>query len=381
MLPEPVAAHGGDGTAPGAIGAAIPEGNGMALPNGRGRAGPDRVWPDAFPLPPDQVLYQVRGRLSQGRLSTGGRPRRGRLGGGGQRLASRRNRVTTRTAELASPQPMISPTRSSPMTITITAFERLPMAARDWRAIRAFAGARRSGPTLRGSPGFVPCDEGARTSGASSFRPDSTYQKGDLALFETGAIVFHIAERHAGRLPDDPNARARAITWMFAALNTGSRLSLNSKPRGSWRATRPGMRSACLWSRIASATRWTNFRSPGRCRLARRRVQRGDLMTVSVLLRFSRRAFSTNIRAGRLCGPRRGAARRQASFRGQSGGLYQAPKSLTLRLVVIVMAGGGAINAWLIMAGKGVDATPAPGLRRARFARGRLCVGISDSWG
>jgi glutathione S-transferase len=47
-----------------------------------------------------------------------------------------------------------------------------------------------------------------------------TYQEGDLALFESGAIVFHIAERHAGLLPDDANARARAITWMFAALST-----------------------------------------------------------------------------------------------------------------------------------------------------------------
>jgi glutathione S-transferase len=47
-----------------------------------------------------------------------------------------------------------------------------------------------------------------------------TYEDGDLALFESGAIVFHIAERHAGLLPDDANARARAISWMFAAVNT-----------------------------------------------------------------------------------------------------------------------------------------------------------------
>ncbi len=47
-----------------------------------------------------------------------------------------------------------------------------------------------------------------------------TYEEGDLALFETGAIVFHIAERHAGLLPEGPNDRARAVTWMFAALNT-----------------------------------------------------------------------------------------------------------------------------------------------------------------
>ena len=47
-----------------------------------------------------------------------------------------------------------------------------------------------------------------------------TYQDGDLVLFETGAIVLHIAERHPGLLPAEPVARARAITWMFAALNT-----------------------------------------------------------------------------------------------------------------------------------------------------------------
>ncbi|HUD28683.1 MAG TPA: glutathione S-transferase family protein [Novosphingobium sp.] len=47
-----------------------------------------------------------------------------------------------------------------------------------------------------------------------------TYEEGDLALFESGAIVLHIAQGGAGLLPDDPDARARAIGWMFAALNT-----------------------------------------------------------------------------------------------------------------------------------------------------------------
>jgi glutathione S-transferase len=47
-----------------------------------------------------------------------------------------------------------------------------------------------------------------------------TYEEGGLALFESGAIVFHIAQHHAGLLPDDANARARAIAWMFAALST-----------------------------------------------------------------------------------------------------------------------------------------------------------------
>jgi glutathione S-transferase len=47
-----------------------------------------------------------------------------------------------------------------------------------------------------------------------------TYEEGDLILFESGAIIFHIAEQHQGLFPKDVNARARAITWMFAALNT-----------------------------------------------------------------------------------------------------------------------------------------------------------------
>ena len=47
-----------------------------------------------------------------------------------------------------------------------------------------------------------------------------TYEEGSLALFESGAIVLHIAQRHPGLLPDDANARARAISWMFAALST-----------------------------------------------------------------------------------------------------------------------------------------------------------------
>ena len=46
------------------------------------------------------------------------------------------------------------------------------------------------------------------------------YQEGALVLFESGAIILHLATRHAGLLPDDADARARAICWMFAALNT-----------------------------------------------------------------------------------------------------------------------------------------------------------------
>ena len=54
----------------------------------------------------------------------------------------------------------------------------------------------------------------------SPFGQIPTYEEGGLVLFESGAIVFHLAQRHAGLLPDDPDARARAVAWMFAALST-----------------------------------------------------------------------------------------------------------------------------------------------------------------
>jgi len=107
------------------------------------------------------------------------------------------------------------------MTIVITAFERSPDGglglARDTRVrwaleevgqpyeVRLVSLQAKTEPAhLRLHPfGLIP-----------------TYEEGDLALFETGAIILHIAEHHEGLFSDDAHARARAITWMFAALNT-----------------------------------------------------------------------------------------------------------------------------------------------------------------
>lgn len=66
---------------------------------------------------------------------------------------------------------------------------------------------------------FSAMKEGAHRA-LQPFGQIPTYEEGDLVLFESGAIVFHIAERHAGLLPSDWSARARAITWMFSALST-----------------------------------------------------------------------------------------------------------------------------------------------------------------
>src|SRR5688572_22921251 len=107
------------------------------------------------------------------------------------------------------------------MTITITAFERSPDGgkglARDTRVRWALEEARQ--PYEVRLVSFQAMKEPAHMA-LHPFGKIPTYEEDDLALFETGAIILHLAERHAGLLPDDVGARARAITWMFAALNT-----------------------------------------------------------------------------------------------------------------------------------------------------------------
>src|SRR6185436_4970534 len=107
------------------------------------------------------------------------------------------------------------------MTITITEFERSPDGgkglARDTRVRWALEEVGQ--PYEVRLVSFKALKEPAHLA-LHPFGKIPTYEEGDLALFETGAIIFHIAEQHAGLLPRDANARARAITWMFAAVNT-----------------------------------------------------------------------------------------------------------------------------------------------------------------
>jgi glutathione S-transferase len=107
------------------------------------------------------------------------------------------------------------------MTITITAFERSPDGgkglARDTRVRWALEEAGQLYEVRLVS--FRAMKEPAHLA-LHPFGQIPTYEEGDLVLFETGAIVFHIAERYAGLLPPDTDARARAIMWMFAAVNT-----------------------------------------------------------------------------------------------------------------------------------------------------------------
>ncbi|RUU47879.1 glutathione S-transferase family protein [Mesorhizobium sp. M6A.T.Ca.TU.002.02.2.1] len=107
------------------------------------------------------------------------------------------------------------------MTPTITAFERSPDRgrgqARDMRVRWALEEADQPYDVRLVS--FSEMKKPAHRA-LHPFGQIPTYEEGDLVLFESGAIMFHIAERHGGLLPDDANARARAITWMFAAVST-----------------------------------------------------------------------------------------------------------------------------------------------------------------
>jgi glutathione S-transferase len=174
------------------------------------------------------------------------------------------------------------------MTITITAFERSPDGgkglARDTRVRWALEEVGQ--PYQVRLVSFRAMKEPAHLA-LHPFGQIPTYEEGELALFETGAIVFHIAERHAGLLPDDGNARARAITWMFAALNTveppilelvTARILEGDKPWSAERLPlvrdRIGGRLDPLSVRLGDAE-WLDGA-----------FSAGDLMMVSVLLRL-----------------------------------------------------------------------------------------------
>lgn len=174
------------------------------------------------------------------------------------------------------------------MTPTITAFERSPDGgqglARDTRVrwaleevgqpyeVRLLSFEAKQAPAhLRLHPfGLIP-----------------TYEEGELALFETGAIVLHLAERHAGLFPDDAGGRARAISWMFAALSTveppileltTARIFERDEPWAQARLPlvqdRVRQRLVRLVARLADAE-WLDGA-----------FSAGDLMMVSVLLRL-----------------------------------------------------------------------------------------------
>ena len=175
------------------------------------------------------------------------------------------------------------------MSPTITAFERSPDRgrglARDMRARWALEEVGQAYDVR-----LVSFDEMKAPAHLAlhPFGQIPTYEDGDLVLFESGAIVLQIAQTHAGLLPDDANARARAIAWMFAALNTMEPpivdrfiavLVEGDKP---WREARLPLVEDRIRARLGELSRRL-----GEADWLDGAFSVGDLLMVSVLLRLS----------------------------------------------------------------------------------------------
>ncbi len=184
------------------------------------------------------------------------------------------------------------------MIPTITAFERSPDGgkglARDMRVRRALEEVGQ------------PCEvrllsfEAMKQSAHLALHPFGqipTYEEGDLVLFESGAIVLHIAQRHAGLLPDDANARARAIMWMFAALNTVEPPILELVTAKFLEGDKPWseQRLPLIKERIRVRLRQLSARL-GDAEWLDGAFSAGDLMMVHALLRLRPSACWTNFR-------------------------------------------------------------------------------------
>jgi glutathione S-transferase len=174
------------------------------------------------------------------------------------------------------------------MTIIITAFERSPDGgrglARDTRVRWALEEVGQ--PYEVRLVSFHAMKQPAHRA-LHPFGQIPTYEEGALALFETGSIVFHIAESHGGLLPGDAHARARAITWMFAALSTveppilelgNAKLLEGDRP---WRKERLPLVEDRVRARLDPLSRRL-----GEADWLDGAFSAGDLLMVSVLLRL-----------------------------------------------------------------------------------------------
>jgi glutathione S-transferase len=174
------------------------------------------------------------------------------------------------------------------MTITITAFERSPDGgkglARDTRVRWALEEVGQPYDVRLVS--FQAMKEPAHLA-LHPFGQIPTYEEDGLALFETGAIVFHIAQRFPGLLPFDAHARARAVTWMFAALNTMEPPILDLTVARIFEADKPwaAERLPLVQERLRTRLRQLSARL-GDADWLDGNFSAGDLMMASVLLRL-----------------------------------------------------------------------------------------------
>jgi len=176
------------------------------------------------------------------------------------------------------------------MTPTITAFESSPDRGRGLaRDMRVRWALEEVGLDYRVRPLSFAQMKQPEHLALHPFGQIPTYEDGELALFESGAIVLHLAERHPGLLPDDPNARLRAIAWMFAALNTVEppvferALTEVLERNESWYAARAALLDERVRRRLGELSRRL-----GDADWLDGEFSAGDLLMVTVLLRLER---------------------------------------------------------------------------------------------
>ncbi|RZK01923.1 MAG: glutathione S-transferase family protein [Novosphingobium sp.] len=176
------------------------------------------------------------------------------------------------------------------MTITITAFESSPDQgrglARDMRVRWALEEVGQ--PYVTRLVSFAAMKEPAHLA-LHPFGQIPTYEQDDLVLFESGAIVLHVAERNVGLLPADADARARAIGWMFAVLNTLEPPIVDSEMARLFDRDKPWYddRRAVLDERVHTRLRELSARL-GAAEWLDGDFSAGDLLTVTVLRRLER---------------------------------------------------------------------------------------------
>lgn len=174
------------------------------------------------------------------------------------------------------------------MTITITAFDRSPDGgkglARDTRVRWALEEVGQ--PYDVRLVTFKALKEPAHLA-VHPFGQIPTYEDSDLALFETGAIVLHLGQQHPGLLPSDADARARAVTWMFAAVSTMEPPILEFTMAWVFERDKPWFeaRMPMLETRVRTRLEQLQARL-GEAQWLDGAFSAGDLMMVSVLLRL-----------------------------------------------------------------------------------------------
>lgn len=175
------------------------------------------------------------------------------------------------------------------MTITITAFERSPDRGRGMaRDMRVRWALEEAGVPYQVR--LLSFEEMKQPSYLASqpFGQIPAYEEDGLTLFESGAIILHIGDRHGGLWPSDPHGRARAIAWMFAALNTVEPPILEREmPKylerdQSWYEARMPLLDSRVKQRLSQLSNWLGDRE-----WLEGGFSAGDLLMVTVLRRLT----------------------------------------------------------------------------------------------